>query len=338
MDSRERVLEALSGARFDVPPVAIFTQSATKGQMDATGARWPEAHRDPEKMAVLGCAQAEMFGFDSVRVPFDITAEAERLGCGVGLGAEDNPPFITSRAVSGDPMEGTMEELDLMSPSEYLSGGATAAVCEAVSICAKRMDGRTAVCAGMLGPMGLLGQLMGVEGLAIASLTAPDWMERSAKTLTALQAEYAKGLRDAGAEIITIVESEAGADIIDPSGYMAVSGSLMKDLVPAGVKSVLHMCGACVPLLEDISRTGVDALSPDQCEPASDIMDGLKGRVAVAGSVDPVGALLLGTPDKIVAEARMYADAGYNVIAPGCGIAPLTPDGNMKALADAFKA
>lgn len=69
MNSRERVMEALSGDRPEVPPVAIFTQSATESMMEATGARWPEAHTDPERMAALGCAQAELFGFEAVRVP-----------------------------------------------------------------------------------------------------------------------------------------------------------------------------------------------------------------------------------------------------------------------------
>ncbi|MDO5861375.1 MAG: MtaA/CmuA family methyltransferase [Thermoplasmata archaeon] len=338
MDSRDRIMEALSGKAQDTPPVAIFTQSSTIGQMEATGASWPEAHRDPERMAKLGCAQAEIFGFESVRVPFDITAEAERLGCGVDLGTIDNPPFITSRVVTGDPCEGTLSELDLMDLSEYVSGGATAAVVEAVSLSAKRMAGKVAVCGGMLGPMGLLGQLMSVESLALASFMDPEWIRRSSSTLSALQAEYAKAMKDAGADVLLIVESEAGADIIDPSGYNDFSGSFMRSIIPSGdVKTVLHMCGSCEPILGEIADCGVDALSPDQKVPAETIIEGLGGRIAVAGSVDPVGTLLLGGPDKIRKESRMYAEAGYEVIAPGCGIAPNTSNTNMRAFAGAFR-
>ena len=338
MDSRDRVMEALAGNRQDVPPVAILTQSATVGQMEATDASWPKAHRDPETMARLGCAQREMFGFESVRVPFDITAEAERLGCGVGLGTIDNPPFITSRAIQGDPF-GELPDPDLPDTAEYVAGGPTAAVCEAVSLCAKRTGGEVVVCAGIGGPVGLLGQLMGVENMAMASLGNPEWFSGCAERLAALQSEYAKALRDAGADVITIVESEAGAEILDPSGYVEVSGRHMRSIAPSGdVRTVLHMCGHCEQNLDDVSRTGVDALSPDQCMPAETILAGLKGRVRVAGSVDPVGALLLGTPDKVVAEARAYAEAGYDVIAPGCGVAPRTPNENMRALAQSLRA
>ena len=32
---------------LDRPPVAIFTQSATLGQMEKTGAAWPEPNSEP---------------------------------------------------------------------------------------------------------------------------------------------------------------------------------------------------------------------------------------------------------------------------------------------------
>ena len=46
MTPRDRVLAAMKQEKLDRPPVAIFTQSATVGQMDWSGAAWPEAHKD----------------------------------------------------------------------------------------------------------------------------------------------------------------------------------------------------------------------------------------------------------------------------------------------------
>ena len=63
-NGKDRVLDALSGDRPDDAPVAVFTQSSTLSQMDAVDAPWPIAHSDPERMARLGSAQADMFGFD----------------------------------------------------------------------------------------------------------------------------------------------------------------------------------------------------------------------------------------------------------------------------------
>ena len=62
----------------------------------------------------------------------------------------------------------------------------------------------------------------------------------------------------------------------------------------------------------------------------------MNGCVAAVGAVDPVGTLLQKAPADVVAEAHMFADAGYAVITPGCGVAPQTPDDNLSALSSAF--
>ena len=70
MTPRERVLAAMKQEKLDRPPVAVFTQSATVGEMENCGAAWPEAHSDAKLMAKLGAAQATYFGFEAVRSSF----------------------------------------------------------------------------------------------------------------------------------------------------------------------------------------------------------------------------------------------------------------------------
>lgn len=41
---------------------------------------WPEAHRDSYLMAELSATSIELFGFNTVNVPFDMAIEAEALG------------------------------------------------------------------------------------------------------------------------------------------------------------------------------------------------------------------------------------------------------------------
>ena len=49
MTPKERVLAAMKQESLDRPPVAIFTQSATLGQMEKTGAAWPEPGPRPTR-------------------------------------------------------------------------------------------------------------------------------------------------------------------------------------------------------------------------------------------------------------------------------------------------
>ncbi len=338
MTSRERVLEALSRNTPDIPPVAILTQSATVGMMDRTGASWPEAHSDPERMARLGCAQAELFGFESVRVPFDITAEAERLGCEVRMGTREDIPSITRRAYGFDPFSDDFPDIDdLMSPSEFVSGGRPTMVAEAVRIASGNWGDTHPVCAGMLGPVSLLGQLASTETMAVSTMLEPGWTERWCSALAGIQEEYAKLLRDSGADIITVVEGVASPDVLDPSFFDRLSGSHMRGMLPSGIKSVLHICGTTDPILGMVGSSGVDAFSPDPCMDPRKVLEGVGDRVAVAGAVDPVNTLLFGDPGKVRDEARMFSEAGYHLITPGCGLAPLTPDANLGALAGAFR-
>ena len=48
--------------------------------MKAFNAYWPEAHRNPIKMAKLGSALHRLTGLESAVVPFELTLEAEALG------------------------------------------------------------------------------------------------------------------------------------------------------------------------------------------------------------------------------------------------------------------
>ena len=78
---KKRVLSAIAGDRVDRVPVTSVSQTGTYEQMERTGAWWPEAHLNAEKMARLSMAAHELTGLETARVPFEQTVEAEALGC-----------------------------------------------------------------------------------------------------------------------------------------------------------------------------------------------------------------------------------------------------------------
>ena len=58
MNGKERLLAALRGGATDRMPVLSVCQYATYELMEKTGACWPEAHYDGEKMAALAAGGA----------------------------------------------------------------------------------------------------------------------------------------------------------------------------------------------------------------------------------------------------------------------------------------
>ena len=166
MTPRDRVLAAMKQESLDRPAVAIFTQSATLGQMEKTGAAWPEAHKNAEIMAKLGAAQADVFGYECVRAPFCLTAESERLGAKVQVDKKDASPMIKGHPFKFDPMSGEYDDPSvMMSPEEFIQGGRPAEAIKAMEILAKSHGENYAVVAGNTGPFTLTGNLVNTENM-----------------------------------------------------------------------------------------------------------------------------------------------------------------------------
>jgi uroporphyrinogen-III decarboxylase len=57
---RKNFLDALNGKKVGKIPALSVTQTGTVELMDMTGATWPEARSDPERMAALALAGYEI--------------------------------------------------------------------------------------------------------------------------------------------------------------------------------------------------------------------------------------------------------------------------------------
>ena len=97
MTPTRRALAAVLGGRTDYVPPANPLAQTTKDLMEFCGATWPKAHRDPVMMADLAAAPYEVCGIGAARPQFDISLEAEVLGCRLDWNKPDRPPGDRSR-------------------------------------------------------------------------------------------------------------------------------------------------------------------------------------------------------------------------------------------------
>ncbi len=339
MTPRERVLAAMRKEQLDRPPVAVFTQSATIGQMDATGVAWPEAHSDAKMMAKLGAAQATVYGFEAVRSSFCLTAEAERLGCSVDPGKKDRTPMLKKHPFHFDPMMGEYDEPNIMSPEEFLAGGRPATVIEATRLMAEEYGEEYAIVAGNTGPFTLAGHLVSTENLVFGIMMAPEEVVKWIDAVNPIVKAYTQALSDAGADIIQMSEPSSSTDLLSPDMFTEYSGNYVKESL-ASVKdaySVLHICGDTGPILPLMADTGVTGCSVEEKVDSAEAVKINNGRIALVGNVGVVHPLLQGTPEDCAAAARRIADAGFNVISPGCGLSALIADENLRAIVKAIK-
>jgi len=105
MTPTRRVMAAVLGGRVDyVPPANPLAQTTTE-LMQVCNASWPKAHFDSKMMADLAAAPYEVCGIEAARPQFDISLEAEVLGCKLDWNKPDRPP-VTGPAYT-DPADVT---------------------------------------------------------------------------------------------------------------------------------------------------------------------------------------------------------------------------------------
>ena len=326
MTPRERVLAAMKQEKLDRPPVAVFTQSATVGEMENCGAAWPEAHSDAKLMAKLGAAQATYFGFEAVRSSFCLTAEAERLGCVVDPGKINSTPMIKKHPFKFDAMEDVYDEPNLLDPEEFLKGGRPAVILEATKLLKEQYGNEYAVIGGNTGPFPLAGHMVSTENLVFGIMMNPEMVVKWIDAVNPIVKAYTQALADAGADIIQMSEPSSSTDLLSPDMFTEYSGRYVKESLASvkGADSVLHICGDTSEIIPLMADTGVTGISVEE-------------KVECVGNVGVVNPLLQGTPEDCAAAGKRIAEAGFNIISPGCGLSALIKDENLFALVKSIK-
>jgi [methyl-Co(III) methanol-specific corrinoid protein]:coenzyme M methyltransferase len=339
MTPRERGLAALRREKVDRPPVAVFTQSATIGQMEALGVFWPEAHSNPKAMAKLGAGQADILGFEAVRAPFCLTAEAEFMGCNVDPGKQDRTPMIKKHPFKFDPMEGVFDEPKLISPEDFLKGGRPKACIEGVKLLKEQKGKDYVVIGGNTGPFTLAGHMVSTENLVFGILMAPDEVTKWLDAVNPICKAYSQALADAGADVIQMSEPSASTDLLSPDMFDDYAGKYLKSSL-ASVKnafSVLHICGNTEPILDNMIATKVSGLSIEEKVDPKAAVKKVNKRAFLVGNVGVVNPLLQGTPEDCYKHGKIVKEAGFDVVAPGCGLSALIKNENLLALVKAVK-
>ena len=329
LNERARLLRALDMDQLDRVPCVSPLQTGTVELMEQSGCFWPQAFRDPEQMYGLSRAGHDIAGLEGVRVPFDVTVEASVLGALTGREGVDRQPSIFRTALND------REELDRLEVVEPSSGAATAAVLSAVELLSSRMEEVPVIC-GIVAPFMLACQMLSIEQTLMNIVRDPSFVRILVRKAESFDQMYVMSAIGAGADVITMIDAAASGDILSLEQYEeyalpSETGMALRVRFGGG-RSVLHICGRTGTLHGSIRRSGATALSVDQCMDLAEVKGILDGKMALIGNVSPTESLLFGTPGDVESESRACLDHDVNVLAPGCGLAPRTPTGNVQAM------
>lgn len=330
MQQKQRIINALECKSVDKIPVGLFTTAAPLEIMDSCGVARPEADFDPEKMAELAIATQSIPGFETIRYPFDLTVLAESFGCKIHRGSKDIPPAVLEGP------EINIEDIEV--PEDLMQKGRMPAILEATHIIKRQVGNEIPLICGFAGPVDLAVNLMGMKPFLLKILKEPHKIERLMEVTTRACIKAANESLEAGADVICFGEAVVSPDIVPPAMFKSVIKPYYRQLVDSvNGKCVIHVCGKSDPVIKDIAECGFCGISVE--ESVEDLQYAIKmaheGGAALIGNVSTSTTIYNKTAEEVKAEALKCLEAGVDILAPGCGIAPQSPIKNMQALAQA---
>jgi [methyl-Co(III) methanol-specific corrinoid protein]:coenzyme M methyltransferase len=330
LNSRERVLKLFSKEKTDYIPIFSGMGNVTVHGLEKYGWKFPEIHTDARKMANMAASTYQLFGFESVVVPFDMGVEAEALGSKVNYYAHATD--ILYPTISEHPAE-KVEDLNLQVPSDLAKAGRIPVVTEALRILKKEVGDKVAVGSWVLGPYTLAGQLLDLSQLAKAAFKKKDLVGKVLDQLAGVLIQIIKIYRAAGADYITVREMGAGPDILSPRMFESLVRPPLKKIFD-GIESpkVLHICGDTNAIVDQMVLCGADAISVEKKNNVVETRKKLGPDVMIFGELDAYGVLSMGKPDDVDKAVKEAIDRGVNAIWPGCDLWPVVPKENMEAL------
>jgi MtaA/CmuA family methyltransferase len=198
--------------------------------------------------------------------------------------------------------------------------------------------GRYSVMGWVEGPAAEGADLRGVSTFLMDLMADPDFACELMDRCLPVGIDFARAQVEAGADTIGI--GDAIASQVSPDVYESLIQPREKRLVEAiqgmGARVRLHICGDITHLLPGIADLGVDILDLDHMVSPEGARSAVGPDVALAGNLDPVGAVAQGTPASIrEGVRRCYAEAGDPfMVTAGCEIPSGTPEANLRALCE----
>lgn len=323
MTPKERLIKVLFRQPVDRPPVAVPTQNATVTVMRQAEVYWPDALRFAEPMAELALACQRIYGFESLRLPFDINVEAETMGCATRYGGEADPPVSKPK---------NREELDELFFPDPAVSGRMAEVIKAVSLVAAAKDAALPLIAALGTPFEVLCTVYNFDHLRADMKSGHERLAALLEKILELQTAYGKLLASSGADVLMLVDGTSQTLI--PTQFQEFSASYTQRLIGAlDMPCILHICGNPQRLIPGMAATGARAFSLDWP------VDVAKARqdapdVAFIGALN-VTTLLEGGPGDVVGMVEKARASDFDIIAPGCGVMPQTPLENIRAYVNA---
>ncbi|MGB5983662.1 MAG: uroporphyrinogen decarboxylase family protein [Desulfobacterales bacterium] len=254
------------------------------------GAAADRYFQDPGLIAEGIVTAARTYHADGIPLLFDLSVEAESLGCELEYWP-DNVPSVRSHPCQKEPPQ----TLGLSLPTR--EQGRWPIIFEAAKIAKPQLDEMDCALLGLVtGPLTLASHLAGVR-IFTAVIKAPEFAHKVVQFAGQVSQVAAQFYLEMGCDLIAIVDPVASQirpatfrEFVTPNCRAAID-----TIRRAGKPSTFFICGDCTKVAEEVCRLGTDAFAVDEQMNLNFIRDlALKYGKGFGGNLKLTLALSLG--------------------------------------------
>jgi len=272
--------------------------------------------RDGKKLADGTLACFELFKHDSVEVSWDIMMEAEASGAQLEF-PEDGIPCVRKYILS---QKSALGSLELPRPESSGRFPLYIAACKEVSKVIKD----SVLTGTVTGPWTIATGLRSVQELIFDTVDDPTFVEELMKFTTEVTKILGSKVIETGLSL-TMGEAASSCSLISPAIYGQFIKPHHQEIVDffrqkrAGVS--MHICGYIDPIMEDLMRLGIGALSLDSPSSLKRMVEISRKKIVLVGNVATT-LFVSGTKEEMEATVkeciRLAAPGGAYIVSSGC--------------------
>jgi len=309
--------------------VGSATSIVTSDLMDKVQIPFPDAHLEPEKMAMLAAAGHTELGFDNVMPLFSACHESAALGCDVDWG--DSSLMPDSRPVCS-----SIDETFHI-PRDFLREPSCAVPLKALQLLKKEFRDQAAVVGKVFGPWTLGYHVFGVQEFLMSTLLKPDRIKQVMRQLIEVTVAFAEAQIEHGADALTLGD-HCTRDLCSPDTYRDFLVEIHQELHERiHCPVILHICGDTSDRLKYIRETELACFHFDSKVPAAEARRLAGEKLALMGGTSNIDIVRNGTPESVAEDIAQKLHVGVDIVGPECAVPLDAPYKNLKTMAEVAK-
>ncbi len=193
--------------------------------------------------------------------------------------------------------------------------------------------------APMVGPFTAVNLMVGTEDFMVMMAEEDDNIPALMDYAIEFCAEVASIYFENGVDSVYVADPNASGDLISQMMFDDVVMPAMEEFI-AKIRNksnvYCHICGHTAARIPSIKTLDLQGFSIDVVVDMKDALDGLGGKMAAIGNIDPAGIMLMGTPEQVYDESYKLVElaglGGGFILSLGCGLPAGSPIENLKMM------